>query len=386
MIRVLNLYGDPRSIGFQHGQQVADLRPQICSAIEHRLAELNQPDFDFSKIMAGMTAAFELHAQSTLEMLQGVAEALDLEWEKYYIYTFASFLDSQIKNYQEGDGCTTWAATGKYTRDQAPVLAKNRDYKLDHIPLQCLARVRPTHGYPYICLTSAGSPGVFNSGMNSKGLAVADTFVASKDLGFGIPRYSLMMNILEKFDTVQDAIQYFHTVPHTGDGTVILVDASGDMAVFEIAHSVQAVRIPEDGFIASTNHFTFPVMRKLWVDREPPHLKGNSKERYRRVRRAIKASSGKIDIPWSQALMTQHQGPLGAICRHAELSDISSTIGSIIYLPKLARLWVANGVPCRTQYECFSVMDQNPIKTEVDRLARLPVDLFPGTPLPTSGG
>jgi isopenicillin-N N-acyltransferase like protein len=52
--------------------------------------------------------------------------------------------------------------------------------------------------------------------MNSKGLAVADTFVASKDLGFGIPRYSLMMNILEKFDTVQDAIQYFHTVPHTG--------------------------------------------------------------------------------------------------------------------------------------------------------------------------
>jgi hypothetical protein len=146
------------------------------------------------------------------------------------------------------------------------------------------------------------------------------------------------------------------------------------------------VRIPEDGFIASTNHFTFPVMRKLWVDREPPHLKGNSRERYRRVRRAIKASSGKIDIPWSQALMTQHQGPLGAICRHTELSDISSTIGSIIYLPKQACLWVANGVPCRTQYESFSVTDQNPIKIEVDRLARLPVDLLPGTPLPTSGG
>jgi hypothetical protein len=101
MIRVLNLYGDPRSIGFQHGQQVADLRPQICSAIEHRLAELNQPGFDFSKIMAGMTGAFEVHAQSTLEMLQGMAEALDLEWEKYYTYTLASFLDSQIKNYRK---------------------------------------------------------------------------------------------------------------------------------------------------------------------------------------------------------------------------------------------------------------------------------------------
>lgn len=357
MIRVLSLSGDPKSIGRQHGEQVADLQPQIRAAIEHRLAEIKQPGFDFSKYLKGMTSAFEEHAPSTLEMLEGMAEVLDLEWEEYYTYTLASFLDSQIRNSQEGDGCTTWAATGRYTRDRAPILAKNRDYKLDHIPLQCLARVRPAQGYPYICLTSAGSPGVFNSGMNIKGLAVADTFVASKDLGFGVPRYSLMMNLLEKFESVEEATNYIHTVPHTGDGTVIIVDVQGAMAVFEIAHSIQAVRLPVDEFIVGTNHFTFPVMRKLWIDREPHHLKGNTCERYKRVSRAIKASAGKIDIPWSQALMRQHKGPLGAICRHKELSDISSTIGSIIFAPNLASLWIANGVPCHTEYEMFSVIE-----------------------------
>jgi isopenicillin-N N-acyltransferase like protein len=357
MIRVLSLSGDPKSMGRQHGEQVADLRPYILAAMEYRLAEITQPGFDISKYLKGMVNSWKVYAQDTLEMLKGIAEALDLEWERYLSYTLASFLDSQFKNSLEGDGCTTWAATGEYTREHAPILAKNRDYKLDHIPLQCLAHVRPTHGYPYLCLTSAGSPGVFNSGMNVKGLAVADTFVASKDLGFGIPRYTLMMNLLERFESVQEAAVYIHTVPHSGDGTVIITDAQGEMVVFEIAHSIQAIRIPDDEYIVGTNHFTFPVMRKLWVDREPPHLKGNTRERYRRVKRAIEASRGKIDVPWSQALMRQHKGPLGAICRHRELSDISSTIGSIIFAPKLGSLWVANGVPCQVEYEMFHVTE-----------------------------
>lgn len=377
MIRVLSLSGDPKSIGRQHGEQVSDLRAHILTAMEHRLAEIKQPGFDFSSYLEGMTRAFEEHAPGILEMLQGMSESLDLEWEKYYPYTLASFLDSQIKNSLEGDGCTTWAATGKYTLDQLPLLAKNRDYKPDHIPLQCLARVQPAHGYPYICLTSAGSPGVFNSGMNVKGLAVADTFVASKDMGFGIPRYSLMMNLLEKFESVQDATDYFHTVPHTGDGTVIVVDALGDMAVFEIAHSIQAVRIPDDEFVVGTNHFAFPVMRKLWVDREPANLKGNTRERYKRVRGAIKACAGKIDIPWSQALMRQHKGRLGAICRHADLDEKSSTIGSTLFSPKLGYLWVANGVPCQTPYEIFRVMEDAPYTHDVDQPSRQPTGSFP---------
>ncbi len=357
MIRVLSLSGDPFSIGRQHGEQVADLRLQILTAMDNRLEELRQTAFDLSRYIEGMIRAWEVHASSTLDMVKGMAESLDLDWEDYFTYTLASFLDSQIKNALEDEGCTTWAAKGKYTRDQAPLLVKNRDFRSDHIPLQYLARVRPAHGHPYICLTSAGSPGVFNSGMNTKGLAVADTFVASKDLGFGVARYSLMMDLLEKFERVDEAIDYFHTIPHTGDGTVTVVDAQGDMAVFEIAHSIQAVRIPEDDFVVSTNHFTFPVIRKLWVDREPPHLKGNTRERFRRVKKAIKASEGKIDVDWAQALMRRHAGPLGAICRHADLNDRSWTIGSIIFSPRSSRLWVANGVPCQTEYEMFHVME-----------------------------
>jgi predicted choloylglycine hydrolase len=67
-----------------------------------------------------------------------------------------------------------------------------------------------------------------------------------------------MMEILQNFSSVDEAINYLPTRPHFGDGSVTVLDAHGDMAVFEIAHSVQAVRQSDQGFVASTNHFTAP--------------------------------------------------------------------------------------------------------------------------------
>ena len=92
-----------------------------------------------------------------------------------------------------------------------------------------------------------------------------------------------MMDLLQHCETVKEAIHYLPTRPHFGDGSVTVLDARGDMAVFEIAHSVQAVRQSDQGFVASTNHFTAPETRSFWVDREPTHLMGNSQGRLRLI-------------------------------------------------------------------------------------------------------
>jgi predicted choloylglycine hydrolase len=357
MIRVLSLSGDPRSIGQQHGEQVADLRPQIQASIQERLAGLHQPGADLAPYINKITQVWEQYAPDTLEMLMGIAEALDIEWGEYITYTIASYLTDRLKQARINEGCTTWAAGVNFTLDGAPILAKNRDYHPDHQPLQCLARVQPAGGYPYLCLTSAGSPGVFSSGINSAGLAVADTYVGSNDIGPGIARYSLMMNLLEKFSRVQDTINYLYTRPHSGAGTITLADAQGDLAVFEIAHSVQAVRQPDEGFIISTNHFNAPEMRSRWVDTESPQLQGNSLERFKHVENALRSARGQVDIPWSQTLMAEHGTVLSAICRHSEIDSCSMTVSSTIFLPRQASLYVANGLPCQTPFELFHVID-----------------------------
>lgn len=351
MIRILDLNGDARQIGRQHGEQVLDLRPQILNSIQVRLAVLKKDNPDLAPTIKDISQTWEKHAPDTLDMLHGMAETLDLKWDEFFTYTIASYLNSSLFNTQKNEGCSTWAASGRMTRDGSPIMVKNRDYHPDHQPLQCLARIKPTHGNPFICLTSAGSPGVFSSGINNAGLAVVDTFISSNDIGPGIARYSLMMDILQNFSTVHEAINYLPTRPHFGDGSVTVLDAEGDMAVFEIAHSVQAVRQPEQGFVACTNHFSSPETSSFWVDREPDNLKGNSQGRRKMIETALQSAQGQVDIPWSQALMSTHGDKLNAVCRHAEIDPLSATVSCVILLPRQASLYVANGLPCQTPFE-----------------------------------
>jgi predicted choloylglycine hydrolase len=357
VIRELNLSGDPRSMGRQHGEQVADLRPKIQALMQVRLAALRQQGVDLSPYLNEITQIWQQHAPTTLEMLLGMAETLDLKWDEYFTYTIASYLTSCLNNTSQSEDCTTWAAGWNFTRDGAPLLAKNRDCPPDTQPLQCLARIKPTHGNPFLCLTSAGSPGVFSSGINSAGLAVVDTFISSTDIGPGIARHSLMMDLLQNFSTIREAINYLPTRPHFGDGSVTVLDAQGDMAVFEIAHSVQAVRQSDSGFIASTNHFTAPETRSFWVDKEPVHLRGNSQGRLRRIENALRSAKGQVDIPWSQELMGKHGDSLSALCRHAEVDPQTVTISCVILLPRQASIYVANGHPCQTPFEFVRLAD-----------------------------
>lgn len=356
MIRVLDLNGDAHAIGRQHGEQVSDLRPYILNAMQVRLAVLRKDNPDLTLLTKEVAQIWGEHAPDTLDMLHGMADTLQLKWDEYFTYTIASYLNSVLNNKQKNEGCSTWAASGSMTRDGSPILAKNRDYHPDHQPLQCLARIKPAQGKDFMCLTSAGSPGVFSSGINIDGLAVVDTFISSSDIGPGIARYSLMMDILQNFSTVQQAIDYLPTRPHFGDGSVTVLDANGDMAVFEIAHSVQEVRRPDGGFVVGTNHFSAPETSSRWLDKEPDHLKGNSQGRRKLIENTLQSARGQVDFPWSKSLMGTHGNHLSAVCRHAEIDPLSVTVSCVILLPQQASMFVANGFPCQTLFELIRLV------------------------------
>ena len=353
MIRMLNLSGDPYQIGLIHGEQVKDLRPQIEAAIQARLADIHFSHVDLSAYKKEILSMWERYTPGTLEMLTGIAEALQVDWNEYFTFINAFYIKNREGNSRRGDGCTTWAANGIITRNKAPILAKNREENPVLRPLQCLAYVQPEQGYAYLCLTSAGNPGVSSSGVNCAGLTVADTYVPSLDIGPGIPRFALMEILLKNCASAQDCIDYLYTVPHVGEGTVTLVDSMGEMAVFEIANSIQVVRRSDVGYIVSTNHFSEPETRSSYIDDEPVHLQGNSVERREEAENRLRLGAGNIDLEWSKALMTQHGNRLNSICRHPTIDSQSFTLSSSIYLPQQGILYLANGIPCQTPYELY---------------------------------
>jgi isopenicillin-N N-acyltransferase-like protein len=355
LIKQIQLAGDHYAMGQQHGRQVAELQPFLAAAMEKRLQALDTLEADLNAYINEQLDLWQESAQPTLDMLRGMGDALGLPNQRYFKYTIASYLTDRARGSSTAEkGCTVWGAAGPVTLDAEPLLAKNRDYWLDHRQLQCLASAHPRQGYRYQYLTSAGSPGVFSAGMNEAGLAVADTHVASLDIGPGLPRYALMMEILERHDQVQSALDYLRLARHVGNGTLALLDAAGDMAVFETGHSHPGVVLPEAGFVVTTNHYVTPDLRERWVDRDPPGLQGNSQARYARVSRALQEACGQVDLTWAQALMSSHRGHLDSICRHPEIEPDSGTIASLIFRPRLKTLYLANGLSCQTPYHAYS--------------------------------
>lgn len=363
-MEVLELTGDHYQMGWQHAQQVRGLRPRILKAMRERLRSLKPYQADLQPHLAELTSAWEEVARPTMEMLRGIADGLELKWGAFLRYTIASYLESRIQRPTYGDGCTVWAASNSINPGGIPILAKNRDYRPNHPLLSCLARAWPARGYCYLYATSAGSPGVFSSGINEAGLAVADTHVTSLDVGPGVARYSAMMEILEHHNSVASALDYLRQVRHIGDGTLVLADIRGHLAVFEAGHTIHGIVQPEHGFVVSTNHFVTHEMRNRWVDLKPPEIRGNSQNRYVRVSAALKEASGRVDVAYAHELMADHGGPRPttayrrqhAICRHSRLDPPFVTISIALYLPCERTLLFGNDRPCRAALQAWSVV------------------------------
>jgi isopenicillin-N N-acyltransferase-like protein len=350
-------------MGLQHARQVQDLRPRILKSIRQRLKSLEGFEADLGPHIAELVSVWQEMAQPTLEMMRGIAEGLSLRWDTFLRYTIASYLENYLRCPVYGDGCTVWAAAKSVTRDGAPILAKNRDYRPNHPLLACLARAQPLRGYRYLYATSAGSPAVFSSGINEAGLAVADTHVTSLDVGPGLARYSAMMEILEHHDRVSSALDYLRQVPHVGDGTLVVADRAGDLVVFEAGHTAWGVVKPQDDFVVSTNHFRSQELGERWVDPRRAEVRGNSQNRYLRVTEALRSGRGQVDLAWAQALMADHGGRRPsteyrrqyAICRHSKMDSPYITISVALYRPQERALFFGNDRPCRAVLQSWTV-------------------------------
>ncbi len=352
VMRLLSLRGDHYEMGRQHGQQVLPLRDRILETMEARLHALDRRD-DQVAILRNLETSWRGMAPSTLAMLQGMGEVLTLPFPRLFEYAVATYLDDLSRGAGHSEGCTVWAASGAAARGGAPILTKNRDYAIGHLPLQALASAAPRHGYRYVYVTSAGSPGVFSSGMNERGLAVADTHVPSRDVGPGLARYTLMMNLLEEQANVASALAYLREVPQMGSGNLVLADAAGGLAICESGYQRHGVIRPLEGTLVATNHFASADLADAYRE-TGSEAHAESLGRQRRVRAALQAAHGALDVEQAKTLMSRHSDPDPAICRHQAAKD-SGTISNVIYLPGERRYLFCDGHPCQGAHTIHTV-------------------------------
>lgn len=323
------LEGSAHARGRGQAHRCPDAAPAVREAIRTRLAAAPTGTPAARAFLDRQRDATARLAPEALAEIAGIAEGFGLDPGEVFVFLHLGCLADLAALADDHDGCTAFARAG--------VVAKNRDFRPEHAALQrVFAHHDPAwNGRSVLCLGSLGAPGAWSSGMNSDGLALADTQIPTAEHGPGILRYFLMNRLLADCASVTEALALIRALPHAGGGSLVLADASGAAAAVELRHG--RVDVEQGACVSRTNHYTGA--------RDPLAPVGHSATRLATLRAAL---AGTAD---PRAILALH-GP-EALCRHA--ADPSPTLAGAVYDTAARAARIAFGPPCSAAWRGFAL-------------------------------
>lgn len=345
----------------ERGQQQATARPDLVgrvrTAVQGRLRSL-EPALHRAAVRDFLQAQKQfllVNDRAGYDESLGIAQGYGLAHDDLLAYLHANVVsDLEAERERPGapatDGCTAWA----HAAGRPALVVKNRDYRGEHGALQQVF-VHRDPAWPdrrMLCLGSLGSPGAFSSGINSDGLAVADTQIGTGDHGVGWLRYFLMTALLRQCRSVLEALAFVRAVPHAGGGAIVLGDRDGQVASVALGHQQPAHVTQSTQWVAHTNHCLDPALaRDMRPAQDDPS--DCSVTRLQLVQQALARTHDRMPLQQARALMSTHQ-QRGGICRHAH-GDSSRTLSCAIYDTASTTLHMSHGNPCQAPWTRYDL-------------------------------
>jgi isopenicillin-N N-acyltransferase-like protein len=348
---------DLRGAAYDRGRLQSELSPDrtgdVAVAVTRRLRELG-PALAVPKVVQWLDAQHEFireHDPDGYVEVQGIAEGFGIAADALFACFYGNVIADLAGEPALADACTAWASPHG---EHGAVVVKNRDARGPPDVLECVARhADPEWGTRRIlCVASLGVPGAYAGGINTDGLAVADTHVGTADHGVGWLRPFLMTRLLSECATVAEAVALVFRVPHAGGGTLLLGDATGATAAIELTHGAVAAEEPgERDYVARTNHFASERLRGH--DLAGPDDAGArvSRARLATLEHALRG----LPVPFSHEaigrVMAHHGDRASAsLCRHGEAHDVGTRSCAIFdcRAPALLFSW---GPPCAARWQ-----------------------------------
>lgn len=361
---VIDAQGSNREIGQQHALGSKTVRDDVLEWVETATSDYPPEDVPVRGRIEEVASAWRDLTPGTLEQIEGMAEVYDLPRDGLLTAILATYLRSLERSRGPAEGCTTFAVTGEH-----PLLVKNRDNNRRFLPMQTVLRVRPEGGHPWLALTTAGAPGVHSSGINARGLCVADTHVPSSDVGPGVPRFASMMHVLERCTDTQQAVDYLLGTRQMGLGNLALLDAGGSAAVVECGYLHTEVvswagsgRTGSGNSVVATNHHVDPALSSCLLEPEDGTPGANSRARADVVAAHLGMTrTPEPDMATVRALAGSHVGfddsntQAGSLCQHGPGLK-AETISTAIFDPINASMDLCLGRPCTDSYSGIPVI------------------------------
>ncbi len=338
-MQLIELKGSPYEIGFQHGrifkERIKEWVPRYCRFEGWSAVQLES-----------VQRRSEIYMMSffpdLLEEMRGIAAGAEMKYEDLFLVNmFPSF-----PYLTPSCTCIAFKAT-----DLGPMLGHNGDGGVGEPPT-ILRRTQLTSSDGYSSLTASVWVGtVWGIGMNEHGfcLVCSSAHPVDTENRDGICIWILLKGVLQHCRNVTEAIELMSNCRIVGKGaTVLVVDASGDAAVVEIAPHKAVTLRTESNAIWCTNHYTSGEIEY----RDEPEYIANSMGRYQKLTELSETGGFEFSLEGMKRVLTDHDQP-GAICQHKDRGQIMETYLSMILLSKGRKILFADGAPCQNDYVEF---------------------------------
>jgi predicted choloylglycine hydrolase len=311
---VLHLKGSPYEMGFQHG---ALLKERVHSNLRNILNR------DQSEQIAKV-GPFTLRPSDVIRTIISiqkpyVPEAFVAEMRGLADGAGLPLPDVQMANFlPELFHCSGFALMNSATADGTLYHGRVLDYAIDW-GLQDHAVVivaEPDDGIPFVNISYAGFIGCV-TGMNARHVSIGEMGGGGVGLWAGMPMALLVRNLLERAETLDDAIRLFEHTPRTCQYFYVVADGKTNEAV---------------GMEASYGRFF--VVRPGEAHELLPHpVKDcallSAGERYEELVRRVQSGHGTFTAETALRLMDR---PVA----------MSSNLHNVLFEPRSTRFWVAH--------------------------------------------
>lgn len=336
---LVEVSGSSYEMGYQHGEQGADLIRQYISWIE----KLTQtPRHMLCRNAIAFLPMMEALSPSLVEEVRGLADGAGISFEE------AVLCQARAEAAHVGQaGCTVFALTGSATADNQPLAGQNQDLEPEYADVAILLRVKPSDGRPRaLMVTFAGQLGYM--GMNQYGLAHFNASLYDYQWRFGLPRQPLKRVMLEK-RTVEECVELLAKQRVGSAANLVLCDGQGHIADVELRpEGIALFQDEHPDYRLHTNHYLTPVFAHFETNSVP-----DSRPRLARMRALIRENWGRITVEIMKTILADHQGDPGGICRHGEKGWHS--ISGYIAEPAKKLLHVRRGYGCLGMWQTYEV-------------------------------
>jgi len=344
---------------YERGRRQAELFPELIDSVRQAVlgrleavrTDLERPDI--RSFLERQWTFSERRAQGCMEELRGIAAGFSLQAEELlaYLHLGVSYDISESGSHE--DGCSTWAVS----TPNGGVLGKNRDFRGEHTVLQKVFwHSDPAWlGRTILTVGSLGSPGAYSSGINSDGLAVADTQISTRDHGVGMLRYFLMSVLLVSCGTVDEALNIIAQTDHVGGGALVIADATGAVASVELGHSSVSYTGERKRWLGCTNHFVSEELSVTQQGLPKAAMDTSSRSRFDFLTETLPKLSDNFRFSRAVEMMAAHEKSDSAgLCRHGEDGD-AFTISASVYNCQPPTLTFCAGAACSGRWQRYVV-------------------------------